>query len=54
MRERIRSARADYVCGVLEQADAHDLDTTVRALRLAPALFPVNYGLGIGGAERRS
>ncbi|MDA2806819.1 hypothetical protein [Nocardiopsis suaedae] len=53
VRERIRSARADYVCGVLEQADSKDLDTTVRALRLAPALFPVNYRISIRGSEGR-
>lgn len=43
VRDRIRSRRADYVCGVLEQATTDDPGTTVRALRRAPALFPVNY-----------
>ncbi|WP_017623057.1 hypothetical protein [Nocardiopsis chromatogenes] len=46
VQDRIRAKRAEYVCEALGQAapdDAYGLDATVRALRLAPALFPVNY-----------
>ncbi|WP_017539395.1 hypothetical protein [Nocardiopsis halophila] len=50
--DRLRSRRAEYVCGVLVQITGNgDLDSGTRAVRSAPALLPVNYRVAGGGGR---